>query len=427
LQQTVRDELSPAQSTALEANRKAATLTPVDRIGVTALNAPNTASTDGDTVIEAAPAGNNGTASKLTAGGENINGIGTTNKIAKWVDDNGTLGDSAITENSSGRVSIGAPSDLPVKLNVFSPFGTIPFSFTQDAPASSFPTLALFSTADGSIGQYAATIHNGEVTFLMGATSGRNFGMFSNNSYNAPNLFINFDGRIGMGTTNPTAALHIQAANGATDSTGVGANGVSSLRAVGGVGGTGIGSNGPGLGGSASITGGNGGVSENFGGQGGAVEFLGGNGGSPSVAGSSGNGGFIRLQGGNAGLYSTSTAGAGGHLSLSGGDGGESIAGSGGRGGAIFIEPGQGGRSSGGNGRGPAGYVRMAINEGRNVAIGFANQVDGPRAKLQVADGDIYIFTKSRGLILRATDGENCYRLTVNNAGVLSTTLIPCP
>lgn len=28
---------------------------------------------------------------------------------------------------------------------------------------------------------------------------------------------------------------------------------------------------------------------------------------------------------------------------------------------------------------------------------------------------------------VRATDGPNCYRVTVNNAGVLSTSLVICP
>ena len=85
----------------------------------------------------------------------NVSGVGTTNKIAKWVDNNGTLGDSNIAEDSSGRVSIGAAADVPTQLNVVSPFGTIPFGFTQNAAASAFPTLGLFSTSDGPIGQYA--------------------------------------------------------------------------------------------------------------------------------------------------------------------------------------------------------------------------------------------------------------------------------
>jgi hypothetical protein len=58
-----------------------------------------------------------------------------------------------------------------------------------------------------------------------------------------------------------------------------------------------------------------------------------------------------------------------------------------------------------------------------NVGIGTT----GPGAKLQVSGGDAAVSTQGNGLILRATDGSNCYRLTVNNAGTLSTALVACP
>ena len=40
--------------------------------------------------------------------------------------------------------------------------------------------------------------------------------------------------------------------------------------------------------------------------------------------------------------------------------------------------------------------------------------------------GDVKVPTQGKGVILRATDGATCYRVTVNNAGTLSTTTIPC-
>ncbi|MBI2647601.1 hypothetical protein HYW99_03930 [Candidatus Woesearchaeota archaeon] len=58
-----------------------------------------------------------------------------------------------------------------------------------------------------------------------------------------------------------------------------------------------------------------------------------------------------------------------------------------------------------------------------NVGIGTTS----PNAKLQVVDGDAAVTTQGNGLILRATNGANCFRLTVNNAGTLSTTAIACP
>ena len=41
--------------------------------------------------------------------------------------------------------------------------------------------------------------------------------------------------------------------------------------------------------------------------------------------------------------------------------------------------------------------------------------------------GNVAIPTQGSGLILRATTGPNCYRLTVDSAGVLTTALVPCP
>jgi hypothetical protein len=47
--------------------------------------------------------------------------------------------------------------------------------------------------------------------------------------------------------------------------------------------------------------------------------------------------------------------------------------------------------------------------------------------KLKVEGGDAAITKQGNGIILRAIDGPRCYRVTVNNAGALSTTLITCP
>ncbi|MCX7589509.1 MAG: type II secretion system GspH family protein [Patescibacteria group bacterium] len=61
----------------------------------------------------------------------------------------------------------------------------------------------------------------------------------------------------------------------------------------------------------------------------------------------------------------------------------------------------------------------------RNGRIGIGTS--SPNSKLQVVDGDVAVSTQGSGIILRATDGANCFRLTVNNAGVLNTSPVACP
>jgi hypothetical protein len=141
-------------------------------------------------------------------GGGDASTTATANRLAKF-DTAGGLVDSNVTEDAQGNVGVGSAPAPSVRLNISSPFGTLPFAFTQNAPESAFPTLALFSTSDGALGQYAATRHNGAGTFLMGGMAGKNFGVFANNSYNAPQLFVSANGDVGVGTTAPQARLDV--------------------------------------------------------------------------------------------------------------------------------------------------------------------------------------------------------------------------
>jgi len=69
------------------------------------------------------------------------------------------------------------------------------------------------------------------------------------------------------------------------------------------------------------------------------------------------------------------------------------------------------------------GASALAIDAANKVGIGDPT----PDALLEVAGGDIGISTQGNGLILKATDGATCYRVTVNNAGVLATASVTCP
>jgi hypothetical protein len=76
-----------------------------------------------------------------------------------------------------------------------------------------------------------------------------------------------------------------------------------------------------------------------------------------------------------------------------------------------------------------AAYGRMYFNTGGNYIFNSADANVGigtlnPLAKLQV-NGDVFIEDENAGLILKSPDGQ-CWKITVNNSGELTTTSINC-
>jgi hypothetical protein len=65
---------------------------------------------------------------------------------------------------------------------------------------------------------------------------------------------------------------------------------------------------------------------------------------------------------------------------------------------------------------------KMRITEEGNVGIGTTN----PRTKVEIQDGDIYMSSIDKGIIMTSPDGQ-CWRGTINNSGVLEFLPVTCP
>ncbi|MFY9462253.1 MAG: hypothetical protein WAP51_03580 [Candidatus Sungiibacteriota bacterium] len=194
---------------------------------------------------------------------------------------------------------------------------------------------------------------------------------------------------------------------------------------------------GGGGGGGGYYGGGGGGVTSGFipGGEGGAGGgLIGGSG--VSVSGCSGGGGGTQTSGGTAGgprgYYGSPSEGSLGN----GGHGGGESAGHGcGGGGGSSLVPAGGTTTNGFH----SGHGQIIISYQVPVISNWAAGIDQDDGRLKISEG-VGIGTDDRfiidddsdniaikgGIILKAINGANCYRVTVNNTGALQTTLIPC-
>ncbi len=68
------------------------------------------------------------------------------------------------------------------------------------------------------------------------------------------------------------------------------------------------------------------------------------------------------------------------------------------------------------------GDIKMAITADGNIGVNTSD----PKAKVEIADGDIFISNINRGIIMKSPDGK-CWRGTLDNSGNLVFALIDCP
>jgi hypothetical protein len=144
----------------------------------------------------------------------NLAGAGTANKLAKWSDSVGTLGDSVISEDANGNIGIGTTNPAGViDLQRSSSTDILQRFFNTGSGGAKLRYVA----ATGATSQLQLTDQTG---WLMSIAGNRNFGMqFRVLSSGAPNteeglegsakMSILPSGNVGIGTISPSARLDV--------------------------------------------------------------------------------------------------------------------------------------------------------------------------------------------------------------------------
>jgi hypothetical protein len=210
LQQSSRDELPQPQATALQANQLSTSIAPVDRLSVAAIA---TLSIEGATVSDTTVGGQNQTKTKKSTSSTNIAGTGTQNQVAKWIDNAGTLGDSAITE-VGGNVGIGL-SNPAAPLHIFGSTETVRQSLSN---TNSYIQFAFF---EGGVKKGAFGYQGSTSTGLVGGPSAMVFGTLTNSpvaffTNGDEKVRLDVNGNFGIGTSTPVHRLALSGGPGWT-------------------------------------------------------------------------------------------------------------------------------------------------------------------------------------------------------------------
>jgi hypothetical protein len=79
------------------------------------------------------------------------------------------------------------------------------------------------------------------------------------------------------------------------------------------------------------------------------------------------------------------------------------------------------------DGSGQTRITTNTIEDNRPSWGGVAASPPAPMVKLKVDGGNILVGSPGQGLILRSPGGTVCKSIGIDNAGVLSTSSVPCP